>query len=310
MRVLLLGASGFLGSHIAEALDADSSIELISQSRTKIARKDRNWVALDLSTAPTRDVASLLAAISPDAIVNAAGATTGTDGELARGNIAALDSLLAALAREKRMVQMVHLGSAAEYGATPVGQLITEISPTRPTSAYGRSKLAATRLVLDAADREELRAIVLRVFNPVGRRMPADSVLGAAAARIRRALEQGSDDVALGPLDDYRDFVDARDVADAVRSALHSPEGPPPAGVLNIGRGIAVQVRDAVTLLAAVAEFDGRLVETRRGSTRSARVPWQAADISLAHNALGWEPRWTLRQALVELWSTFGAYAA
>lgn len=304
MRVLLLGASGFLGSHIADLLAADPDIELVRQARSGAAMKHGQWIALDLAAAPRGEVASLLASLRPDAIVNAAGAAIGTDQELVTANVAVVRSLLAGLAQSglAPASRVIHLGSAAEYGRTPHGTPIGETSAPHPISAYGRSKLAATRLLLDAVDRGELAGTVLRIFNPVGRRISAESLLGAAARRMHAALRQGSDEMALGPLDDYRDFVDARDVADAVRAALTPPADAPPSPIVNIGRGVALQAREAVALLADAAGYHGRIVETQAGSARSQGVAWQAADISLADAGLGWQPRRPLEEAMRALW--------
>ncbi len=305
MRVLLLGASGFLGSHIRDVLSPDPGIELIAQSRRSEPRGDFEWVALDLATASPTEVAEMLAAVHPDAIVNAAGAAIGSDEALATANVGVIRSALAGveLLQTASPMQFVQLGSAAEYGPTPVGVLIAEETPPEPISAYGRSKLAATRLLLDAADRGELAVTVLRLFNPVGKGVSQQSLLGAAATGIHSALRQGSGEVALGPLDDDRDFIDARDVADSVHSALASRQDTPSAALINIGRGIAVQAREAVALLAEVAGYDGRIVGTRPGSVRSAGVPWQAADISRAHARLEWQPRRSLHEALLALWA-------
>lgn len=305
MRVLLLGASGFLGSHIGDVLVADPAIELVTQSRRDAARSGRQSVALDLATASPEEVASLLATLRPDAIVNAAGAAIGTDEELTTANVIVVQSLLAGLeqARTTPLMRIVQLGSAAEYGPTRVGVPIGEETPPNPISGYGRTKLVATGLLREAADRGQLAATVLRIFNPVGRGISPESLLGAAATRIRVALRQGSEDVALGPLDDYRDFIDARDVADAVRAALAAPANHPQPAVINIGRGVAVQAREAVALLASVAGYDGRIVETRPGSVRSRGVPWQEADISRARARLGWQPLRPLRDAMRALWA-------
>ena len=305
MRVLLLGASGFLGSHIAEVLAADPDIHLVRQARAGAALKDGQWVAVDLATAPRAEIASLLVSVRPDVIVNAAGAAIGTDDELTMANVVIVRTLLAGLAEGEigPAPRIVQLGSAAEYGPTPHGTPISEATVPHPISAYGRSKLAATRLILDAVDRGELAGIVLRIFNPVGRRLSAESLLGAAARRMHAALGQGSNEIALGPLDDYRDFVDARDVADAVRAALAAPPDVRRGAIVNIGRGVALQAREAVALLAAAAAFTGRIVETRPGSARSRGVAWQAADISLARASLGWEPHRSLEEAMRALWA-------
>jgi len=304
MRVLLLGASGFLGSHIADLLAADPDIELVRQARSPAAMKIGQSVALDLASAPGEEVASVLVSLRPDVIVNAAGATIGTDQEFETANLAVVRSLLAALSQSglAPAARIIQLGSAAEYGRTAPGTPISEATTPQPISAYGRSKLAATRLLLDAVDRGDLSGIVLRIFNPVGRRISAESLLGAAARQMHAALRQGSDEIALGPLDDYRDFVDARDVADAVRAALAAPPDVRRGAIVNIGRGVALQAREAVALLADAAGYRGGIVETQPGSTRSQGVAWQAADISLARATLAWEPRRSVAEAMRALW--------
>lgn len=62
--------------------------------------------------------------------------------------------------------RLVCIGSADEYGRVPAPQM--ETGPTHPTNAYGRVKLEATRLVLEAADRFGIETIVLRPFLVYG----------------------------------------------------------------------------------------------------------------------------------------------
>ena len=118
----------------------------------------------------------------------------------------------------------MHLGSAAEYGPGEPGTAVAESAPPRPASAYGATKLAGTRLV-ELGRAAGLDAVVLRVFNPVGPGAPDGILPGRLVSEFRRALADGSE-VQLGPLDAVRDFVDARDVADAVIAAALAGRAP------------------------------------------------------------------------------------
>jgi nucleoside-diphosphate-sugar epimerase len=126
------------------------------------------------------------------------------------------------------------------------------------------------------------------------------------AAQIRRAAATGGE-VRLGPLDAFRDFVDARDVADAAVAAALAPSLP--AAVINIGSGSATSVRDLVTGLTAVSGYDGPVIEGDGGTpaARAGAAPvarsWQQADISRARRDLGWSPRRDLACSLADLWS-------
>ncbi len=168
-----------------------------------------------------------------------------------------------------------------------------------PVSAYGITKLASTLLVRDAVTAGRLDAVVLRIFNPIGAGLPEGTVLGRAARAMRVALRQG-EDITLGPLGAYRDFVDVTDVADAIADAALAPVSPEP--VLNVGSGRAVAVRDVVAMLASVASFRGRVVESGPAPARSDAVTWMAADTTRAQRSLGWSPHQDLTSSVRAVW--------
>ena len=100
----------------------------------------------------------------------------------------------------------------------------------------------------------------------------------------------------MGPLEAARDFIDARDVADAVMAAATAPTLPHP--VLNVGSGVGTPARTLVKLLVSISGYTGEVHEDLPGSTRSAGVLWQQADIAAATAAAGlataartWRPR-------------------
>ena len=137
------------------------------------------------------------------------------------------------------------------------------------------------------------------MFNPVGPGAPEESLPGRLAAELRRALAGGTG-VRLGSLDAVRDFVDARDVADAVIAAACAPRLPHP--VLNIGSGRGVPVRALAKELVAISGCTAAIREDAPGSSRSEGLMWQQADITRAGADLGWRPRRDLAASLSDLW--------
>jgi nucleoside-diphosphate-sugar epimerase len=97
-----------------------------------------------------------------------------------------------------------------------------------------------------------------------------------------------------------RDFVDARDAADAVLAAAAAPALPH--AIVNIGSGTPVAARVLVRQLLAVAGVDVAVHEDAPGSARSAGLGWQQADISRAATDLGWRPRRDLADSARDLW--------
>jgi nucleoside-diphosphate-sugar epimerase len=296
VRVLVIGIHGFLGEHIRQRMAA-AGWDIVPAGRSP-RPGDTRYVPLDLSADDVTHIAKQLIEVAPDAVVNCAGAVTGDPASLTAGNVTGPAALLEGLVLAGLGPRLVHLGSAAEYGEVEPGVPVREHAPARPVSTYGVTKLAGTHLV-QLARATGLDAVVLRVFNPVGPGCPASSLPGRVAAELARALAE-EDAVRLGPLDAVRDFVDARDVADAVHAALTAPVLQYP--VLNVGSGTGVPVRALVNELLTITGFTGAVHCDAAGSPRSATVPWQQADITAISTTLGWQPRRDLATSLKDLW--------
>ncbi|GAA4999881.1 NAD-dependent epimerase/dehydratase family protein [Streptomyces hyderabadensis] len=248
MRVLLIGANGYIGRFVADRLLADPAVQL-----TALGRGDDADVRFDLATGSPGALTRFLDAVHPGVVVNCAGATRGGARELTRHNTVAVATVCEALRRSGCGARLVQVGCSAEYGPSQPGSSTAEDAVPRPGGPYGVSKLAATELVLGSG----LDAVVLRVFSPAGPGTPAGSPLGRLAEAMRRAMQSGDGELRLGGLGAQRDFIDVRDVARAVHAASLSAAQ----GVINIGSGRAVRLRDAAATLARVAGYGGALHE-------------------------------------------------
>ena len=95
-----------------------------------------------------------------------------------------------------------------------------------------------------------------------------------------------------------------RDVARAVHAASLSAAQ----GVVNIGSGRAVRMRDMAAALAHVAGYDGCCTNSTSPPARSRRPypdgcgVWQQADVRTARDRLGWRPRIGLEESLADVW--------
>ena len=299
MRLLIIGAGGFLGAHISRRARA-AGVDVVTAGRSPLPDSLCHQRA-DLAADGPAAIDAMLAAVAPDAVVNCAGTTTGPPAALVAANVDGTYALVTAMLRATA-ARLVHLGSAAEYGAVQPGIPVSEEAAARPAGLYGVTKLAGTRLVGTAAA-AGLDAVVLRVFNPVGPGAPVATLPGRLASELRQAPAHGTG-VRLGPLDAVRDFVDARDVADAVLAAVTARALPHP--VLNVGSGRAVPVRAMVSGLIAASGCPATVHEDAPGQPRSPDIPWQQADISRAGDDLGWRPCRDLATSLADLWAATG----
>ncbi|ONI67787.1 NAD-dependent dehydratase [Kribbella sp. ALI-6-A] len=290
-RVMVFGAGGFLGTRIC-ALLTERGIEHRGMTRSTGEPHQR----FDLATGHCYALDALLSMYKPTVIVNAAATTEGDPVALTRGNVVAVEALLSAMQRTANNARFVQIGSAAEYGAAPRGTGQDEQFEPRPDTAYGYTKLAGSELVLRTR-RNGADAVVLRSFDLSGPGSPASTLLGRVVREV-----QATDTLQLGSLEAWRDFVDVRDVAEAVVAVAVTDEQLPP--VLNVGSGQAAQARDVVQRLIELSGTGATVAEEKRRAGSSAdAVPWQQADTHLIEETLGWSCRIPLDESLADTWA-------
>ena len=286
-RVALTGATGFLGSHIADALldagyDVRASIRPTS-SLQWITGKPIQPVQIDLTD--VEGCSRLVAGC--EAVVHCAGVVSGADeAAFHTGNVATTEALLEATHRTSPRSTFVLISSLAAHGPAPLSAPAVEDAPDHPITAYGRSKLAAERLILDAPP--QVRPVVLRPPSLYGPRDRDFLPLFKAAergwtARLGRCLTGLS-------------LVDGRDAAAAVVAALGAPrargiyyldDGREGYSLDEMTRALAQAVRRSVrTVFVPLALL--KLIAALAGRTRAARSPVLNRDRLNDLAAVGW----------------------
>ena len=296
--VMVLGGTGFLGSHICEAFHATgSSVVCVSRDGPgPDAAGPFRHIRLDLARAGVVELGELVAGVTPDIVVNAAGLAVGaTDRQLRAINAEFVDRLVAAVGADTRLIQ---IGSSHEYGPDARGATTDESHQPAPLSVYGRTKLHGTRAVLRAG------RTVLRVSNVAGPRAREDTLPAVVARQLARIAATGSDrpaELRLASLRTWRDYVDVRDVAEAVLAATTAPAEAVAGQVINIASGEAVHVRTVVQRMIALGGLPVRLVEEPGARLPREPMEWQRLDVSRAWELLGWRPGRGLDESLADL---------
>jgi UDP-glucose 4-epimerase len=189
--------------------------------------------------------------------------------------------------------------TAAVYG-DPEYTPIDEQHPTRPTNAYGESKLLVERALAWLADRGRLHFTALRYFNAAGsgyglreRHEPETHLIPLAldaAAGTRPALTIFGTDYDTRDGTCVRDYVHVLDLAAAHVRALDRLGGDLPRAI-NLGSGSGYTVREVID---AVGRATGSQVPCEDGPRRAGDPAVLVASSQLARTALDWEPQLTL----------------
>jgi GDP-4-dehydro-6-deoxy-D-mannose reductase len=293
MRILLIGASGFMGGHLLPALRAAFGDRAEIRSTARVAVPEAGIAELDIAEAAA--VRDILATFRPDHVVNLAGiaapAAAGRDPDAAwRLHLDAVRQLGQAVLDIVPAAQLVNTGTGLAYGASFLsGTALEETAPLRPLDDYGASK-AAGDLALGVLAGRGLRVVLMRPFNQVGPGQAEDFVVPAFAAQVARIEAGGGAPVLrVGNLDAERDFVDARDVARAYVAAIERAAALPPGTALNLASGTPRRIGDVLAALLARATVPIRVAQDP-ARLRASDIPRAAGSSARAATLLGWAP--------------------
>ena len=295
-RVLITGAGGFVGPHLAAALrrSFEESISILgtglqSQEHTAFGQ----IVALDVT-----DDAAVRAAITeyrPSHVINlaaiAAPSAANANPDVGwRLHLDATRSIARAIMDVVPRTVLIHVGSGLAYGESARSGLpLNETTVLAPTDDYGASKAAAD-LALGAMVAKGLRCVRFRPFNHTGPGQTVNFVIPAFAMQIAR-IEVGLSPptMRVGNLEPQRDFLDVRDVVDAYVKSVQLSDKLEPGVILNVASGIPRRVSDILQMLLALTKVD-ITVENDLAKARAPGLPIVVGDAEKARQLLDWAP--------------------
>lgn len=306
MKVLVIGAAGFVGSHTVDLL-LRAGHEIVGLDNFRSGRPELLAGAL-ASPRFVHHVADALApgvldgivaCVRPHAIIHLA-ALVGVQESLSEPELnfslnVRLPWLVAEAMRVHRIPRLVFASSAAVYGACPDAP-IAEGSPTAPLSPYGAAKLAAEHILLGQARAVGFSAICLRYFNAYGPRQhpasPYSGVISIFADRASRGLPL----TIHGDGAQTRDFVHVSDLARA--NVLAATQADPLSASYNICTGRPTSLTRLADLIGTRSDLP-QLV--RYAPLRPADIRHSCGDPTAARRELGFETEITVEQGLASL---------
>jgi UDP-glucuronate 4-epimerase len=307
MKVLLTGAAGFVGYHVARALcargDHVTGVDNVNDYYDVALKRARlrelsgqsgfDFVEMDIADPAFAD---LVADLQPETVVHLAaqaGVRYSQEHPQAyvRSNLAGHVAVLEACRRLDRLTHLVYASSSSVYGANQKVPFAESDRVDEPVSLYAATKRADELMSLVYADLYRIPQTGLRLFTvygPWGRPDMAyyiftENILNGRPIRLFNN----------GKLS--RDFTYIDDAVRGILGVLDRPPSDPPHRILNIGNEKPVALEDFLSILEKLI---GRTATVERVDMQPGDVPRTCADISAIRALTGYAPATDLEAGL------------
>jgi UDP-glucose 4-epimerase len=286
MRILITGGTGFIGSHLAEALVARGhdvlAIDNYETSRRDTLSEPRDRlrvVAADI--ADERGVRDLMEACHPNVVVHCAASYKDGDAWSAdtRTNVLGTINVVRA-ARQHDVGRLIYFQTALCYGNHPAEQPVTLGSPLKPESSYAISKTAGEQYIALSG----LEFLSFRLANVYGPRN-----LSGPIPTFYRRLKDGKPCFVVNT---RRDFVFVDDLVAALVPAVEGRGAP---GYYHLSTGSDYSIRELYDAVCAALGMSRPVEERERGADDA---PTILLDPSRIHAELGWRATTPLAEGI------------
>lgn len=312
MKLLVTGGAGYVGSVCAQVLLEEGHevvvVDDLSTGNADAVPAGARFVHDDMVAAAP----GLLGGGSFDGVLHFAAKSLVGESVVAPelywfGNVVKTLELLEAV-RVSGTPRLVFSSTAATYGE-PESVPITEDAPTRPTNAYGATKLAIDHAITSYAAAHGLAATSLRYFNVagayagLGERHATEThlipLVLQVALGVREEISVFGDDWPTPDGTCIRDYIHVRDLADAHVLALATAQ-PGAHGIYNLGNGTGFSVREVI---ACCERVTGGPIAARDVERRAGDPAVLIASSEKAITELGWRPRHTsIDEIVADAW--------
>ena len=295
-RVLITGAGGFIGSHLARRLVGEGAqVQIILKTDEPTWRLDDILDRLDSSETDISDLPSLqtiLSRFNPQVIFHLAALVDVSRSwdlvvPMIATNLLGTVNLLTAL-KHSPVENFVYTSSSEEYGDAPAP--CREDQRESPLSPYSFSKLSGTHLCQMAVKAFDLPITTVRLFPTYGPFQESEMFIPSAI----RTLLAGKE-FSMSPGEQKREFNYVDDVIEAYLKVAVCPEAR--GEVINVGSGIPYRLGDVIGIIQKLAG-DGGTVKIGALPYRKGEGMECFCDNLKLNRLTGWSPQVSLDEGL------------
>lgn len=301
-KIFVAGHLGLAGSAILRKLEAENYRQILTRTRAE----------LDLTR--QSEVENFFAAEKPEIVFLAAGkvggiwANSSYPADFIRDNLLIQTNVIDA-AHRYGAKRLVFLGSSCIYpklAPQPLKEEYLLSSALEPTNeAYAIAKIAGIKMCQAYRRQHDFETICVMPTNLYGQNDNFDAanshVLAALLRKFHEAKTAGDEFVEIwGTGTPKREFLHADDLADAcvflMRQSPETINSIAPDGIINVGVGEDLSIRELAEIISRTVEFQGSL---NFDSSKPDGTPRKLLDVSRLNN-LGWKAKISLREGIAQ----------
>ena len=305
MNCVVIGASGFIGSHLVdELLRRGHDVKAAGRKLPGLISVDTNKeIKLKLFNVDITDAAKLKELVKgADIVFHLASCSKPKESDLnpySDIEINLLGSLnILEAAKEENVQKLIFISSGGTVYGMPKYVPIKEEHPTNPISAYGITKLTIEKYIELYRRNYGLNGIILRVANPFGGRQKTKTGQGIIPIFLSRAMN-GEKLIVWGDGSVVRDYLYISDLINAIVTASDY-EGKE--NIFNIGSGTAYSINSIIKIIRNTIDKEVR-IEYR--DSRKFDVPTNILCIEKAKKLMKWEPLISVPEGIEMLYNKF-----
>ena len=298
MKVLITGAEGFIGSHLAELLVRNGH----SVRAFVLYNSFNSWGWLEDCAAEVRDQLEVIlgdvrdpysvysAVENCDAVIHLAALIAipysyKSPHAYVDTNVKGTLNVLQAV-RDLGVEKLIHTSTSEVYGSAQFVP-ITEAHPLHGQSPYSATKIGADQIAMSYYESFQTPVTILRPFNTYGPRQSARAIIPTVITQIA----SGTTRLQLGSTYPTRDFSYVTDTVAGFAAALESKNTL--GEVINLGSNFEISIGDVTKIIADIVGVEINIeTDQQRVRPENSEVDRLLASNEKAEKLLGWKPRY------------------
>ncbi len=297
MNILVLGGTGFIGSHLVDGLLADGQQVRVLSRNAEPYRSPLPGV--DYQFGDFSDVSKLAKSLEGvDIVMHALSTTVPSTSnknpkEDVHSNLEGTVGLLDAMVQQG-IHRVIFLSSGGTVYGNTTANPIPEDASLHPLSSYGIVKTAIEQYLFLYEHQSGLRPLILRPSNIYGPRHGHIGVQGIISTFLA-AIKKGDPLKVWGDGSIVRDYLYIDDFVSLCIKALRTQE----TGIFNVGAGVGFSIRE---IIECVSKVTGKIPQVEFNPGRAFDIAKVILDISKAKKVFNWSPAVTLEEGIQRTW--------